>query len=113
MTMTDEYIKRDTAIHEAICAVYWASNQHDNIDGRVIVDRFNAIPSVDIPQWISVEERLPEQKGYYLVFSHGVIGTAYYGSKWWTEDPRIYEPQITHWMPMLPEPPKGESENRE
>lgn len=59
-----------------------------------------------IPKWIPVTERLPEQKGYYLVFSHGVIGTAYYGSKWWTEDPRIYEPKITHWMPMLPKPPK-------
>lgn len=62
------------------------------------------------PKWIPVTERLPEQKGYYLVFSHGVIGTAYYGSKWWTEDPRIYEPQITHWMPMLPEPPKEETD---
>ena len=62
------------------------------------------------PKWIPVTERLPEQKGYYLVFSHGVIGTAYYGSKWWTEDSRIYEPQITHWMPMLPEPPKEEKD---
>lgn len=59
-----------------------------------------------ISRWIPVTERLPEQKGFYLVFAHGVIGTAYYGSKWWTEDPRIYEPQITHWMPMLPEPPE-------
>ena len=107
--MTD-YIKREDAINEAICAVYWALNQHGNVNGQVIIDKFNAIPSVHIPQWISAEEKLPEQKGYYLVFAHSVIGTAYYGSKWWTEDPRIYEPQITHWMPMLPEPPKEETD---
>ena len=62
-----------------------------------------------LPKWISVEKRLPEQKGFYLVFAHGVIGTAYYGPLWWTEDPRIYEPEITHWMPMLPEPPKEDT----
>lgn len=80
------------------------------IDG-LLNDLQEALDTVDelqsqLPRWIPVTERLPEQKGCYLVFSHGVIGTAYYGSKWWTEDPRIYEPQITHWMPMLPEPPK-------
>ena len=58
------------------------------------------------PKWIPVSKRLPEEKDYYLVYAHGVVGTAYYGSKWWTEDTRIYEQQITHWMPMLPEPPK-------
>lgn len=70
----------------------------------------DAIEELQKPKWIPVTERLPKQKGFYLVFAHGVIGTAYYGSKWWTEDPRIYEPQITHWMPMLPEPPKEETD---
>ena len=46
--MAEEYIKRDTAINEAICAVYWALNQHGNVNGKVIIDKFNAIPSADV-----------------------------------------------------------------
>ena len=44
----DEFIKRSDAINEAICAVYWALNQHGNVSGQVIIDRFNAIPSADV-----------------------------------------------------------------
>lgn len=46
--MDDEYIKRDTAINELICAVYWALNQHGNVTGQVIIDKFNAIPIADV-----------------------------------------------------------------
>lgn len=68
-------------------------------------------------EWISVEDRLPDKEGDYLVFIVDYLGetrmetmklfrwanrfdwSAHMGSRW--EDSNT----ITHWMP-LPEPPK-------
>lgn len=57
-------------------------------------------------EWISVEERLPEKEGRYLVY--GVIGGqplvcgAHYD-----KHNGFGDDDFTHWMP-LPEPPKPE-----
>lgn len=59
-------------------------------------------------EWISVEDRLPEKEGVYLVHTtYNIIETeVFYISKhddisyWWDLDG-----MVTHWMP-LPEPPK-------
>lgn len=61
-------------------------------------------------EWISVDERLPEKNGYYLVYTkYGYIEVERYktwddddldGGYWWE-----FEGLVTHWMP-LPEPPK-------
>lgn len=65
-----------------------------------------------VPRWISVEERLPEKKGNYLVrcYFHNPGASYTYEnikiihfrgkSKWATENE-----YITYWMP-LPEPPE-------
>lgn len=77
-------------------------------------------------EWISVEDRLPEQDGWYLVFapgywgkrqSYGIDGMACsnfkhnYKDHWGIErkSSRGWSGIVTHWMP-LPEPPKGEKE---
>lgn len=62
-------------------------------------------------EWISVEERLPEENGYYLVYTkYGYIEVERYktwddddldGGYWWE-----FEGLVTHWMP-LPNAPKG------
>ena len=60
-------------------------------------------------EWISVEDRLPEETGKYLVSTkNGVVyQTKYYsGGKWGQKDKGK---NITHWMP-LPEAPKGGAE---
>lgn len=63
-------------------------------------------------EWISVEERLPEEGGMYLVYnpSRAVskVVTARYSkstNRWCSADARCYHEGITHWM-TLPEPPK-------
>lgn len=72
------------------------------------------IAGLNADKWISVEERLPEENGSYLVVGktktahtshfykelkiHGKVFSAHFSNKY-----------VTHWMP-LPEPP-GESED--
>lgn len=76
--------------------------------------------------WISVDERLPEEYGDYLVavkakklweteWEHGVSAACYVISEipdvngWHIEIEDGYQYEITHWMP-LPEAPKGVAE---
>lgn len=73
------------------------------------------------PQWISVEERLPEKNGTYLVYAPtysggsssaldcvgGVMFSRFKNKKWSIEAGYYKRPNcVTHWMPM-PEPPNG------
>jgi hypothetical protein len=72
-------------------------------------------------QWISVEERLPEKNGEYLVCSERGVETADYfsDSKSW-ETVRTYGSDcesrtiyfVTDWMPLhaLPAPPQGKEQ---
>ena len=59
------------------------------------------------PRWISVAERLPEQRNDYLAATKdgGVYEADFIPSKkqWWIGDDERLD--VTHWMP-LPEPPE-------
>ena len=52
--------------------------------------------------WISVEDRLPDEFGDYLVYGEGFIESDYWNS---TIDGFAFRDDATHWMP-LPTPPK-------
>ena len=84
---------------------------------------------VTVQEWISVEDRLPEDSGYYLVVyrdkyneSISIDFDMYVKcniGEWWESEfacditnqflwaTRLQEQEVTHWMP-LPQPPKGE-----
>ena len=58
--------------------------------------------------WISVEDRLPEETGYYLIFCHA--GEKMFPKQkidYFIENKQgwLHSSNITHWMP-LPAPPK-------
>ena len=69
---------------------------------------------VTVPQWISVDDRLPE-------FCVSVLARCFHQGRWrtlvchtskenageWYTDEVCQWVKVTHWMP-LPEPPKGE-----
>ena len=60
-----------------------------------------------LPQWISVDERLPETGVDMLTLHAGGIGISFYSrNAWWTSAQYHIgkELPVTHWMP-LPEPP--------
>ena len=84
---------------------------------------------VTVQEWISVDDRLPEDSGCYLVVYrdkyNGIVSIAFDMyvkcniGEWWESEfacditkqflwaTRLQEQEVTHWMP-LPQPPKGE-----
>ena len=74
---------------------------------------------VTVQEWISVDDRLPEEEGWYLVYTtpnreHKSINKAMFckGYAWGNFEPYWrgaggHWANVTHWMPM-PEPPEGE-----
>ena len=56
-------------------------------------------------EWISVEDRLPESGGRYLVIlNNGQLCIAIWVAAYWAIGVDTIS-NVTHWMP-LPEPPK-------
>ena len=115
MGFNDEYISKK----EAILAV-----TEDGCTANVVGVLYH-LPSADVapkPQWISVDERLPDNCRAVLVALKGltiggapamVIGS-YSGGFWMIADAdgthyltKYMRYEVTHWMP-LPEPPKGD-----
>ena len=85
------------------CARHWA---------EVIADGLIA-HGVTVQEWISVKERLPQEKVNCIVhYKHAycdnddywAIGMCFYDGEKFQFDPAY---KVTHWMP-LPDPPKGE-----
>lgn len=77
-------------------------------------------------EWISVNDRLPLKKGWYLVYAPGYYGGSSSGlrncdgcmfAKWsgktWSIEVGYYKRPncVTHWMP-LPEMPKDKNNDR-
>ena len=64
-------------------------------------------------EWISVEERLPETEGKYLVCTaNGNIGVGNFIDYYGTGKRLCFDTwAVTHWMP-LPEPPKMKGESK-
>ena len=113
-----------------ICANDYSDHTEDEYIADTLLDN-----GVTVPQWISVNDRLPEYPGHYLVctsinYWHGGCmdinenhkyhpnGTpvGYDGSTMSVLDcyydvaghwNRVCDSHVTHWMP-IPEPPKGE-----
>ena len=68
---------------------------------------------VTVQEWISVDERLPEEKVNCIVYykhaycdndDYWAIGICFYNGEKFQMD---WSYKVTHWMP-LPKPPKGE-----
>ena len=87
--------------------------------------RENAKLRARVPEWISVDDRLPEESGLYITFGCTAVPVRWLHNfdndmgkfgVWWDYDtdgkkhPRyrfIEAEDITHWM-LLPDAPKGE-----
>lgn len=82
--------------------VYGCGQDYMLADALALIQQLEA----QVPRWIPVEERLPEQDTLVIVGGYGEVATGFYHEKhglWITHA----EIDFTHWMP-LPEPPKEE-----
>ena len=90
-----------------------ANDYSDHTEDEYIAD--NLLDSgVTVQEWISVEEKLPENGGYVVCiakrnpFSRFMPMVARIEKNGWVNPiTEQYISEVTHWMP-LPQPPKGE-----
>lgn len=80
-------------------------------------EAFAQIPAVSVPQWISVKDRLPENKTRNIVLRYDHVTKTHFvdilwfcGNGWFCNPlgSGAEDKSISCWMP-LPKPPKGEN----
>lgn len=66
--------------------------------------------AVEVPQWVSVQERLPKAYHSVLVVNeYGVpILACWSGERWFNDDVTDPLHYVTHWMPLPASPTKGQ-----
>ena len=109
---------------------YFASRTIEAINDKNEIERIvflasqghidNAIELLKQPQWVSVKDRMPEDKSVQgnagmvqvlCFFKFGDIRMCYYGKDHWQDEPHfnwagsVVDEYVTHWQ-YMPEPPK-------
>lgn len=112
-----EYIERCTAIAKLTALEIREPCATLTDARRLLAD----MPAVSVPQWISVNDRLPEDGEnvliWYEYFRYGSYNRMYktyeiayqYDGFWSGVNPLGQKARVFAWMP-LPEPPKGEND---
>ena len=110
---------------ELLTDLYGCDPAYYDVDACAIAQHLVA-HGVTMPQWISVDDRLPDETGRYLAVKKRIAPDDFGGDRtdiviirFFVDDgfrmpahipdwinKKINE-EVTHWMP-LPEPPKGE-----
>ena len=97
---------------ELLTEFYGCDPMYYDVDALAIADHL-VRNGVTVQEWISVEDRLPEEKVNCIVhYKHAycenddywTIGICFYDGEKFQLNPAY---KVTHWVP-LPTPPKGE-----
>ena len=112
----DSYAYNLTRVKSAFACGTMGFDDFEEFDEETVEDIASYLikNGVTVQEWISVDDRLPEESGYYLVFEDiGRSEVLSYSKKYQAfnaYDDSYSESNVipvTHWMPM-PNPPKGE-----
>lgn len=104
-----EYIDREAAVMRLMQDGCSAKN----------IQSIMELPAVSVPQWISVKDRLPENKTRNIVLRYDHVTKTHFvdilwfcGNGWFCNPlgSGAEDKSISCWMP-LPEPPKGENDD--
>lgn len=107
-----QYIERSELVSRIYKYVELTNPEEQEWVKDECIRQAHAMPSVNVGEWISVDERLPESLQRVLAINtRGDMFTSVYisfatGKNAWST-PYSYLGNVTHWMP-LPEPPKGD-----
>lgn len=119
-----EYIEREAAINafengESDVCESWDVFAIHGFSIRNIKKTLESIPAVSVPQWISVKDRLPENKTRNIVLRYDHVTKTHFvdilwfcGNGWFCNPlgSGAEDKSISCWMP-LPKPPKGDTGN--
>ena len=126
---------REKLVEQAI-SHFWYGVSHDIFSepvttyAKLAIEALKKENGVTVQEWISVNDRLPEKDGAYLVTTNGVSGLQNVKTRWFAKDGEMVDAYdlagqkdvwylydiecgyvsiktVTHWMP-LPQPPKEE-----
>ena len=110
-----EYIKRESAI-DAVMDVFYDTTDID-LSGEKLEAAILNVQAADVEpvrQWIPVYDELPEVGGYVVCiakrnpFSRFMPMVARIEKNGWVNPiTEQYISEVTHWMPLPPEPQKG------
>lgn len=96
---------------ELLTEFYGCDPMYYNVDALALANHLIA-NGVTVQEWISVEDRLPEEKANCIVYyqhaycdndDYWAIGICFNDGEKFQINPAY---KVTHWMPM-PNPPKG------
>lgn len=113
-----EYMEREVAIKAIYDSDPNGIRRTLGFNVGQIEEALRAVPAVSVPQWISVKDRLPENKTRNIVLRYDHVTKTHFvdilwfcGNGWFCNPlgSGAEDKSISCWMP-LPKPPKGEND---
>lgn len=101
-----QYIERSELVSRIYKYVELTNPEEQEWVKDECIRQAHAMPSVNVGEWISVDERLPERNGRYMTHCK-IEGKSLVCILYYCNVGGFNEGTVTHWMP-LPEPPKGD-----